>query len=73
MSYFDPAPETLGIAGGAIAAALLDLLIERKIIEPADARAVCVAAQADIKRRIGFKGDAASALIDEVLGTLPEI
>jgi hypothetical protein len=72
ISYSDANPEVLGIAGGSVASALLDLLVKRQIITAEDARTICRNAQTEIKRQIGMRRDAASALIDEFVRTLPQ-
>ena len=71
-SFSDPSPEALAIAGGAVASALLDLLIKRKVISADDGRAICRQAQDRIKTLIGTRGDTASALIEELLRSLPQ-
>jgi gas vesicle protein len=70
-NFIDPKPQALGIAGGAIAGALLDLLVARKLISSAEARTVCRNAQDEITRLIGMNGADASAIIDGVIGRLP--
>jgi hypothetical protein len=73
MSNFsDPSSEALAIAGGAVASALLDLLVERKFISANEARVVCERAQDRIKAAIGMRGDLASAPIEEMVRSLPQ-
>jgi len=65
--FADPNPTDLAIAGSAVAGALLDLLIKREVISAAD----CRTAQDWIRAKIGMRGDAASAIIDEIHRALP--
>ncbi len=51
----------VAIAGGAIAASLLDMLIEREVITDADAAAICDAAQKSLLPYTGNGGDAVEA------------
>jgi hypothetical protein len=49
-----------GIAGGAIAIALLDKLVERGILIPADCEAICATAQVGLSPYIGIGGEVAA-------------
>jgi hypothetical protein len=71
-NFSDPGPEAFAIAGAAVASGLVDLLIERKIISVSDGRTICRRAQDRIKNSIGMRGDLASALIEEMIRSLPQ-
>jgi hypothetical protein len=71
-SFSDPSAEALAIAGSAVASALVDLLIERGVLTAADGHTVCQRAQGRIRDLIGVRGDMASALIEEMIRSLPQ-
>jgi hypothetical protein len=68
--FVDPKPETLGMAAFGIAAALIDSLVGRGVLNPSDARAIYEGAQGRIHDRIGIAGSDAIALIGDLLGAL---
>jgi len=62
----------VAIAGGTVAAALLDVLIEKGILTEGDAMAVCLTAQTELVPYTGNGGDAVEAarIIGEVYSRL---
>jgi hypothetical protein len=69
--FTDPKPEVLGIAGGAVASALVDWLIEHKILTNQDARAIYRTAQSQIRDRVGIAGNDAIGIIEAMMQRLP--